>query len=309
MLRCALVLGLCSAMLCGVSADPPAPASQTLPPLPPATGDQKATQDDAKLSDLLRRGATMEEVAQARGTMSVKTPEEALRLLKVGNARFFSASTKGADLSAQERRAQILGQSPFAVILSCSDSRVPTEIVFDQTLGDLFAVRVAGNIAEPATVASILYAVEHLKAKLILVMGHEGCGAVKAAMLPAADIAREPRPVQSLLQQIVPAVANIPPIRDRKSREREAVIANVRLQTYALMQDPQIRKAVAEGKLGLAGAFYEITSGIVDFYESEDELRVEPKVALAAGLPAPGTAKPVAAARKPAPVRAVEPRR
>ena len=92
-----------------------------------------------------------------------------------------------AEDSAVERRAQILGQTPFAVVLGCSDSRVPTEIIFDQSLGSLFITRVAGNIVEMGTTGSIEYAVEHLKTHLVVVMGHEGCGAVKAALLPASD--------------------------------------------------------------------------------------------------------------------------
>jgi carbonic anhydrase len=273
-------------------ADEPAPA---LPTPPPATAEQTVSNEELRLSELLRRGATMEEVAQARGTLPVKTPQEALRLLKVGNARFFSNNSRQGNLSAQERRAQILGQSPFAVILGCSDSRVPTEIVFDQTLGDLFAVRVAGNICESATTASVEYAIEHLKAKLVVVLGHEGCGAVKAAMLPAAAVGQEPKPIQELIGHISPAVNGLPPIRDRKSREREAVIANVRLQVYALKQDPLVKAAIAEGKVAVVGGFYEITSGIVDFYETEDDLRVEGRVARAAGLPVPTGAGPLVA--------------
>ncbi|HVK05370.1 MAG TPA: carbonic anhydrase [Armatimonadaceae bacterium] len=306
--RAALTTGA-AALLAGVPftrsaalAAPPggedAAAPQSLPKPPPSSAEQTVTQEDVRLSDLLRRGATMEEVAQARGGSPVKTPQDALRLLKVGNARFFSGQGSKDELSAQERRAQVLGQSPFAVILGCSDSRVPTEIVYDQTLGDLFAVRVAGNVAEPATVASIQYAVTHLKSRLIVVMGHEGCGAVKAAMHTAAERQGEPKPVQGLLDMIVPAVDHLPKIRDRKAKEREAVVANIRLQSYALSLDPVLKGLIAKNEVGIVGAFYEITSGIVDFYETPDELIVEKEVAQAAGLPVPPGAPSVHAPSK-----------
>lgn len=110
-------------------------------------------------------------------------------------------------------------------MLGCSDSRVPTEIVFDQSLGDIFAVRVAGNIAEMGTLGSIEYAAEHLKTRVIVVMGHEGCGAVNAALLSREAKSHEPANVQALLGRITPAVSNLPAIRDRRARDREAVIA------------------------------------------------------------------------------------
>ncbi|MDX1932320.1 MAG: carbonic anhydrase [Capsulimonadales bacterium] len=284
---CMVLAAALSLFVASVRAQSPGEVEAHLLPPPPSTAEQEVTPQEEKIADILRRGATMEEVAQARAS-TVKTPESALRRLKVGNARFFSGVSRPSNLSAQERRAQVLGQSPFAVILSCSDSRVPTEIVYDQTLGDLFAVRVAGNVSEPATLASIQYAVEHLKSKLIVVMGHEGCGAVKAAMLPEADRHHEPKPVQSLLNLIVPAVNHVPSIRDRKAKEREAVIANVRLQVYSLSLDPMLKQAIAKKELAIVGAFYEITSGIVDFYETPEDLGVEPAVAMAAGLPIPG---------------------
>lgn len=237
-----------------------------------APEDSTALQDE-RVADAVRRGATMEEIAQLREPL-VRTPEEALRMLKTGNARFFGGEARRPELSAAERRAQILGQSPFAVVLGCSDSRVPTEIVFDQSLGSLFITRVAGNIVDTPTVGSIEYAVGHLNTRLVVVMGHEGCGAVKAALLPAADRARETPAIQALLNQIVPSVANLPTIRDEKAKMREAVIANVRLQVAELKQEPAIQAALAANRIGVVGAYYEITSGAVDFLETAEELRL-----------------------------------
>jgi carbonic anhydrase len=151
---------------------------------------------------------------------------------------------------------------------------VPTEIVFDQGLGDLFITRVAGNVVDRTTLGSIEYAVGHLKTHVIVVMGHEGCGAVKAALLPPEDRARETENIQFLLNQIVPSLAKLPAIRDEKAKMREAVIANVRVQVQNLRKVKFIQDAMTSKKVAVIGAFYEITSGAVDFLETEEELRV-----------------------------------
>lgn len=234
---------------------------------------QKPEAMDPRLDDAIRRGATMEEVAKLRDPVAT-TPEEAVRALKTGNARFFGGLAQRPEASAAERRAQILGQTPFGVVLSCSDSRVPTEIVFDQGLGDLFITRVAGNIIDRTTLGSIEYAIGHLKTHVVVVMGHEGCGAVKAALLPAEVRAKETENIRFLLDQIVPSVAKLPVIRDEKARMREAVIANVRVQVQNLRKVPFVQDAIRSKKIAVIGAFYEITSGAVDFLETEEDLRI-----------------------------------
>jgi carbonic anhydrase len=264
--------GICKALLAfgglalGNSAKGQTTATQPTQPADPVLLDQK-------IVDAVKRGATMEEIAKLRDPIA-RTPQEALHALKTGNARFFSGQARRPELSAVERRAQILGQTPFAVVLGCSDSRVPTEIVFDQSLGSLFITRVAGNIIEMGTTGSIEYAVEHLKTHLVVVMGHEGCGAVKAALLPASDRARETPSIQALLNQIAPSVSSIPKIRDEKAKMREAVIANVRQQVANVKKQPVIQAAIASNKIAVVGAYYEITSGAVDFFETEEELRI-----------------------------------
>ena len=234
---------------------------------------QQQQLQDPRIDAAVRRGATMEEIAKLKDPVAT-SPEEAIRALKSGNARFFGGQAQRPEASAAERRAQILGQTPFGVILSCSDSRVPTEIVFDQGLGDLFITRVAGNVVDRTTLGSIEYAVGHLKTHVVVVMGHEGCGAVKAALLPAEDRARETENIQFLLDQIVPSVAKLPEIRDEKARMREAVIANVRVQVQELKKVPFIQSAIESKKIAVLGAFYEITSGAVDFLETDEDLRV-----------------------------------
>lgn len=246
---------------------PAAAASSRTQPVQPAPAP------DSILAELIKQGATMEEIARVRDPIATN-PLDALRALKTGNGRFYGGVARRPEMSANERRAQILSQTPFAVVLGCSDSRVPTELVYDQGLGSIFSIRVAGNVIEPGTAGSIEYAVEHLKSHIVVVMGHEGCGAVKAAMLPVAQRNAEPANVRFLLDRIVPSVSNLPPIRDEKAKMREAVIANVRLQVYLLKQNPVIDKATKSGKITVVGAFYEIGSGAVDFLETPEELRL-----------------------------------
>ncbi len=208
---------------------------------------------------------TMEEAASLAPSRAT-TPQEALQLLVEGNTRFYSGESRGAQTGAFERRQQIGAQTPFAALLGCSDSRVPLEIVFDQGLGDLFAVRVAGNVVEPGTAGSVEYAVAHLDVRLVVVMGHEGCGAVQAAMLPEDQIAREPDGVRHLLGHIRPAVADVPPLHDRKAQLREAVVRNVQRQMTAMAANPTVAAAVEAGRVAVVGAYYELSSGAVDFY-------------------------------------------
>lgn len=229
------------------------------------------------VDDVVKRGATMEEIASLREPVA-RTPTQALRALKRGNSRYFNGTASNLSMSPIERRAQIIAQTPFAIVVGCSDSRVPIEIVFDQGPGNLFIVRVAGNVMGQATLGSIEYGIVHLKAHLVVVLGHEGCGAVSAALLDEARRAAEPHHVRCLLDRIVPAVQNIPPIRDRAALLREAVMNNVRLQVHHLNQNPVVRDAVAREQISVVGAFYSITSGAVDFVESPEDLTLDPDV-------------------------------
>lgn len=213
------------------------------------------------------RGASMAEVALLRDP-AANTPGDALRALKDGNTRFYSNDlTRGSGLSANERRSQIMQQTPFAVVLGCADSRVPTEIVFDQGPGDIFSVRVVGNVADGVALGSVEYAVANLKVHLLVVMGHEGCGAVASALLPPEARASQPDDVRQILEQIAPAVSQMPRISDAKARMREAVVLNVRRQVARLRDNAVIREAEARGQIAVVGAFYEIGSGAVDWLD------------------------------------------
>ncbi len=218
------------------------------------------------LAELLARGASMEEVARLKDP-TANTPDEAIEALKSGNQRFYAGAPKRVFTDVNQRRAQIMKQTPFAVILGCSDSRVPIEIVFDQGPGDIFSIRVAGNVADSSTLGSVQYAVRHLKVHLIMVLGHEGCGAVSAALQDEATRAQEPAGVRGLLDLIVPSLRDLPPIRDSKARMREAVVRNVWAQKAELERDELIAEAMTSGQVKVVGGFYEIASGAVDFLE------------------------------------------
>ena len=227
---------------------------------------------ERRILDAIRRGASMADIADIKQS-DVATPDAAIQALKDGNARFFGGQATRPEMSANERRAQIMGQTPYAAILACSDSRVPVELVFDQGLGQLFVVRVAGNVVGEAGLGTLEYAIRHLDVHLVVVMGHEACGAVAAALLPEAQVQEEPHHLQNLIRRIQPSLQDMPTIRDKKARMREAVLNNVRYQVSLLRDEPVIREAEATGQIRVIGAYYEIGSGAVDFLVDEDDLR------------------------------------
>lgn len=187
-------------------------------------------------------------------------PREALTRLAQGNRRFISASLTHPDQSAVRRVGQAAGQTPFAIVLGCSDSRVPPEVVFDQGLGDLFVVRVAGNVADDLGIASIEYAAEHLGVHLVVVLGHERCGAVTAA------VKGDPLPghLLNLMEVLAPAVAATSG--QPGDRVADTVTANVELTVERLRGcGPILRELVEKGELQVVGAEYDLDTGEVVF--------------------------------------------
>lgn len=174
-----------------------------------------------------------------------------------GNKRFAAGKSAFPDLEASRRAELVKAQNPFAVVLSCSDSRVPPEIIFDQGLGDLFTVRVAGNVFDDVVDGSIEYAVEHLGTKLIVVMGHESCGAVRAA-IENSDEAH----IKTLAEAIKPAV-------ERAKNKPGDPAANVMRENVRLVVEqirtnkPILERRIAEEKVRVVGAYYELQSGTV----------------------------------------------
>ena len=184
-----------------------------------------------------------------------------------GNTRFWLGTSKRTQGTAFERRALIMSQFPQVAVLGCSDSRVPVELVFDQGLGEMFVVRVAANCISNATAGSLEYAVHNLKVKVLMILGHEGCGAVKASLRTLEEIEKEPANLESALKDIkaVLDVEQLANAKDHRAYDREACVANVYNGLDALTADPDIMKRVKNKELILLGCFYEISSGIVDF--------------------------------------------
>jgi carbonic anhydrase len=187
-------------------------------------------------------------------------PSDSWGELAQGNVRFVTGDLKPR-ADACRLACTKDSQRPYAIVLSCSDSRVPPEIAFDQRLGDLFVVRVAGNVATDEAIGSIEYAIDHIKTpKIIVVLGHERCGAVEAALAlqPARDL------VPSILNRIFPAISGIDPNIPEETRLTEAVQRNVRYSVKLLpIYSAVIRHAVTDLHIPIQGAYYSVTSGKV----------------------------------------------
>jgi carbonic anhydrase len=191
------------------------------------------------------------------------TPDEALARLLEGNRRFVANKVFHPNETPTARAKLANNQNPFAIILGCADSRVPPEVVFDFGLGDLFVVRVAGNIVEDAGVGSMEYAVEHLGTPLIVVLGHERCGAVKAA-IGAVDAGDEgPGRIAELVRKLKPAVdaAKSTPGDRAENTMRENV---KRMVAELAGLEPILKEKIEEGKLKVVGARYDLDSGVVE---------------------------------------------
>lgn len=209
-------------------------------------------------------GATT--AASSTTSTPVTSPEDALSRLKAGNARFVSGhpTNQGRD---SVRRAELAhSQSPFAVVLGCSDSRVVPEVLFDQGIGDLFVVRVAGNTATtPILVGSIEYAIAELGSVLVVVLGHQECGAVKAALANVTKGKTSPGDIPAVIEPILPA-ARLATSAPGGQQLGFAVEENVRMQVQDLPSNSNIvQSAVLSGKLKVVGAVYELVSGQVSF--------------------------------------------
>ncbi|HWQ32375.1 MAG TPA: carbonic anhydrase [Blastocatellia bacterium] len=190
----------------------------------------------------------------------------ALSRLLSGNERFVSGRLRKKDL-LHERPVLAEGQHPYAIILSCADSRVPPELVFDESLGRLFTVRVAGNVADPAVLGSIEYAVEHLHVRLLMVMGHDSCGAVKATM-SGGEL---PPNIKALVSRIKPAVDKVwTQGIEEKTRLDAAIRENVHYQMQsALYESDILSSAVHRRELLITGAVYHLNSGRVELLPTE----------------------------------------
>ena len=194
----------------------------------------------------------------------------ALARLREGNRRFASNQDR-LPSQPSHRAALVNGQAPFAIILGCSDSRVPAEIVFDQGLGDLFVIRVAGNIVAPSQIGSVEFAVSKFGTRLVVVLGHSRCGAVEATLEELRrPSAKQSRYLYSIVDRVRPSVEPLlaTPLRDDpEALMRDAVRANVRVSAGQLRHGSELLESLAGDGLLVVGAEYSLESGMVEFFD------------------------------------------
>ena len=196
--------------------------------------------------------------------------EEAIELLKEGNERFASDQFANIDVGTERRAELTKGQNPFAVILGCSDSRTTPTVLFDQGLGDLFEIRIAGNVVDDNAMGSIEYAVDHLHTPLIVVLGHQSCGAVTSTVEAIENNATAPGSIGSLVDKIKPSVEKIKESHehiDEKELVEEAILENVKSVTRELEKSPIIKEKLEKGEVKVIGAKYFLDSGKVEWIE------------------------------------------
>lgn len=198
--------------------------------------------------------------AQAWAIRPPSLPGEiALQKLKDGNERFATFKMKHPNLSAEHRGRLANGQHPFAVIVSCSDSRIPPELIFDQGLGDIFVIRNAGNVLDEHVLGSINYAIEHLGVNLVVVMGHQFCGAVGAAMKED----KESPLIESIKESIKPAIEKC---KENKNLDYDNVIkTNAKMNVDAILDDKELGEYIRKHDVKVLPAYYSISTGKVEF--------------------------------------------
>jgi carbonic anhydrase len=212
-------------------------------------------------------------VIYVRSKVMMITASEAIKKLKDGNQRFVSGVRSIDTIVKQLQRADfVVGQQPFAIILGCSDSRVPAEIIFDQGLGDLFVIRIAGNIVAPSQVGSVEFAVKKFGTPIVVVLGHSMCGAVMAAIEELESPSEERSSnVLSIVNRIRPAIEPLfeTDLRNDRGKLLEASIhANILAATNHLMHGSQmLEQLVHQGNLAIVGAEYSLETGEVNFFE------------------------------------------
>jgi carbonic anhydrase len=207
-------------------------------------------------------GTVLPRVAMAQPARSAATPDAALSLLMEGNARYVSGQMAARDFSAG-RAARTQGQAPFAAILGCADSRVAPELVFDQTQGELFIVRVAGNFVTPDGLGSLEYGAAVLGTKVIMVLGHTSCGAVNATVEALQKGNTLPGHIADLVRAMKPGIEPVLKTPGDDLRQR-AVVANIQANVRRLQTEkPILGDMVAAGKLKVVGAYYDLPTGKV----------------------------------------------
>jgi carbonic anhydrase len=197
---------------------------------------------------------------------------EALERLRDGNRRFVADRERGARVDVGRRNELTQSQEPFAIVLGCSDSRVPAEIVFDQGLGDLFVIRVAGNVVAPSQIGSVEFAAERFRTRLVVVLGHSGCGAIVATLEQLTrPLEKQSRNLRAIVDRVRPSVEPLLSTElrhDPQALVRDAVRANVRASASQLRHGSEIVESLIERDgLLVVGAEYSLETGAVDFFE------------------------------------------
>jgi carbonic anhydrase len=202
---------------------------------------------------------------------------ESLRRLQEGNRRFVSDARRGGRGAGPERRSELVsGQEPIAIIVGCSDSRVPAEMVFDQGLGDLFVIRVAGNVVAPSQIGSVEFAAERFGTRLVVVLGHTLCGAVLATLeqldRPPETRSRNLRAIVDFIRPSVEALLETEPRRSPDVLLQLAVRANIRAAAHRLRHGSDIlEQLIHDDGLLIVGAEYSLETGVVDFFDGMPE--------------------------------------
>jgi carbonic anhydrase len=184
-----------------------------------------------------------------------------------GNQRFQRGESRVNTMSREDLATLAKGQRPFATILGCSDSRVAPELLFDAGLGELFVIRVAGNVLSPEVAGSMQYAGEHLQTPLLVVLGNEGCGAIQAALATMGQGVRHHSRIQILVDSIVPGLEGIENTLRPEQRLARAVEMNVRRMVHTIHESPEGKARRAEGRVKCIGAIYDIETGRMRFLE------------------------------------------
>jgi len=203
-------------------------------------------------------------VAHDASTLTISADKALARLVE-GNARFVRGEARFPTVQKEILAELAKEQHPYATIIGCSDSRVPPELVFDASFGDLFILRLAGNVISPEVMGTLQYAGVHLRTPLFVVLGHEGCGAVKAALTFMRQGSAERARIQLLLDNIIPGLEGVDPDLPADAQLGAAVEANVRWAMHQLLDTPEGQARVKEGIVKLVGAVYELKTGRVRF--------------------------------------------
>lgn len=202
---------------------------------------------------------------------------EALALLREGNRRFVTDQSRAGGSHHERRLSLVSGQEPFAIVLGCSDSRVPAELVFDQGFGDLFVIRVAGNVVAPSQIGSVEFAAARFHTRLVVVVGHSQCGAVTATLEELLGRSTtESRNLRSIVDRVRPAVEELiagKPVTDMAALMNDAVRANVRVAANHLRHGSELlERLIREDGLLVVGAVYALDTGVVTFFDGIADL-------------------------------------